>query len=1042
MTPRHLGSFGRSVVLLSLAAGACTEPGELGVRAEAITSGTPDVVVGPTGVVVDDVRQWVRDAAVSITWGCPDIVSHCSGVLVSPRVVLTNAHCVRPDPRPGFGGYSVTFSPINPAGVAEGGVPPPGSAPRTCVPVIHCETHPDSRATCFDTGTPESVNTDRDLAVLILEERVDHGLTGGRTQGYHAIPAHVRERDPVDVGEVEDPNAWDGHIIAHVGYGPIAESPLTVFGPVRMVVLQAVLVGDDRTHEWSSSITLGDRHGTHGDSGGPWFSARPTHGPAEVLAINTGTTGVEPGYDHGVRLTSQWIQSFLARFLGDHNAHYPGATVLIAGTEVWTGDVDVPPREEGFPRAVFGIEEADRIDPDGDGLVAGHDNCWGIHNPDQNVADPGGIGAPGAELRTCTTALGAPVTYSCLPTGLGLEADIDPDHDSIPSPCDNCPGAWNPWQEDCNGDGDGNACGIDRDFDGTTDDCDNCRSSNPDQANCNLDSELDRIARGVEAPSVVRGDICDPTPCGESRIGTRDDGATLFMDRLEVRPRTTRELGEIATGYRDCPCSVSSTNRLSTRRACSVPIVIEDPSGVPRFDGSGDCDINAIPVYDLPVEPQTWRWVTTTAGLNREAALRYDAHRPLLYDTSLHLASDVRRWGLLSHFPDAYPVVGLGSGDPIGLVFWTHTAGAPATTRELASNYLSGGIDGPLTFLPPGRFDARAGVPMGVPELCPACAASFPMAFAALPATGVPGLGGIQMMFGASTARAIDVSPSLSNLELPAVETWIAASDSPSAMPETGLRFVGLASGATGTASLLMLHAGALVDEKVDPCGQCLVLYAPPDLSLAGSEIPPAPRSGYSAVLSAAERRIWIAGGVDEAGESVPDLYEHDLARGTWLRLAGSSTLGTVRALAWSSVEHALFVIDETGESRAPRSLRLLRVAPGTGEIDEDVRWPRGTEARDFALTADPSGTLWLVVSDPARGTHAVLRMARPPGTRARAGHVLTGSATGDGTLVPGGVAASALGASVLVQTADGTVALGYRESDLRPGRGEPGRWL
>lgn len=173
------------------------------------------------------------------------------------------------------------------------------------------------------------------------------------------------------------------------------------------------------------------------DSGKVVF--RPTNTLVEFASINVDgsnfrliTPGDSPSYTlNGNKIVFLWF-----------NGQSLVSTIRIVNSD-GTNPIELTAESDGAafsPRAVF-------VDPDGDGVGAGCDNCPSVSNPDQANSDD---------------------------DSLGDACDLDDDNDGVSDGSDNCPINSNPSQLDTDGDEQGNACDIDDDNDGIDDAFDNC----------------------------------------------------------------------------------------------------------------------------------------------------------------------------------------------------------------------------------------------------------------------------------------------------------------------------------------------------------------------------------------------------------------------------------------------------------------------------------------------------------------------------------------------------------------------------------------
>ncbi|MCI5130854.1 MAG: hypothetical protein D3904_04875, partial [Candidatus Electrothrix sp. EH2] len=165
----------------------------------------------------------------------------------------------------------------------------------------------------------------------------------------------------------------------------------------------------------------------------------------------------------------------------------------------------------------FGLKtDPNNPDSDGDGIT---DAVEVNNGTDPTKSDTDGDGIDDGEDEYPITALQNPasLTYILLveqltpgggdkSTGLYSQRDLignrimlffepnliilDADSDGVVNQFDNCPGHFNPLQEDLDGDGKGDICDNDDDGDGVEDTLDNCMMvANPDQKNTDGDGE-------------------------------------------------------------------------------------------------------------------------------------------------------------------------------------------------------------------------------------------------------------------------------------------------------------------------------------------------------------------------------------------------------------------------------------------------------------------------------------------------------------------------------------------------------------------------
>jgi len=817
-----------------------------------------------------------------------------------------------------------------------------------------------------------------------------------------------------------------------------------------------------------------------GDDGGPLF-ANGLRGLA-IVGVAHGGAPVDPAFpvpmvDPGI---SAWI--------GVGN-YAPNRDWVQSNFDL-DGDTRIDTACGSLHRGINPIALTDpSSDPDGDGYITREDTCDDTYNPCQLTSDLDHDGVPddcdAAPLDADITdhrghsepdgdGDGIPDRADCQPTVFNCPFAEDADGDLVLDACDNCPDVFNPDQADLDGDMRGDACDacpgvasmidVDADHDTVDDACDNCLDLyNPLQENCNLDAE-----KAVPGAAVL-GDLCDPTPCGETTLGNTTLDGTLpsgrparivRMNRVLVDGRSTRHQ-PARTGFRFCPCSGAEVDDLLTRNACQGD----------QFDGTGFCAISDSGRYDDTDErlAAPWRQMvmdysvgTPTFDSEPREEARIDYRPPLEGTFRPDLAvewnqeADGLRWDTIFG-PEATP------GPELPGVLWTHTPGRvrhigglpgrdvrvdfPDDLRSLTSHYWSGVVAAPTEAPIPfpclhyvGPFLSNAG--------CPFCAPSFPAPFLALPGVFGSSCGApFEPPVVAIPDLPFDLGPLLpvdsGLLERPDLR-WLAPSEPMEWLPEGGTRLLALDSKLQTTVRLVETGQGLGLPSGGQTPPDCTILHTceivpPPQLqpaALGALALAASEPDDRVMVLSARREIFWTLEGVASSGED----REHTLApQGrvvahpldpAQLYSAQRLPLGHVLAATYRAQDDALYVLDELTHGRGWRAhteARLLRIdVSGTSAMQVVATWPRLSNNTRYALVAAPGDALWLAASaEPGVGAsvHVVVRL-EPADDDGRGDEDhddaaprwrVTAWAQGDGTLAEVQARADARGLSLVI---------------------------
>jgi hypothetical protein len=726
----------------------------------------------------------------------------------------------------------------------------------------------------------------------------------------------------------------------------------------------------------------------------------------------------------------------------------------------------VDPDGDGLPRASCRDEGSEvRVDtvavddPDGDYVPSSSDSCPSVYNPcqvgidsdadsvpddcDACPTDPGVAGPPWETLPDSEAVPdGVPDACDCTP--LFHTPWIDRDFDGHRDECDNCGSIPNIDQANCDfPDIEGDAC-DDEDRDGVLDVCgalDNCvGDANPavgeQQPNCNADAEeavlaaclLTGTPEDCPRSEYVRGDACDPTPCGDTLFAgaAAAPGGRVATDVIRVDAIADVDAPTQArTGFRFCRCpDVSGADTPEEREACVLAITL--PTGT-----VGGCDPLTAPLaYDNRLEePDSWRWTTVSftrvaaapgalpGGLNAEARTDHVRRSDGVFEEDL-----VARWRFeeadIPRWTSGGDVIPTGPGAFLDGVLLTHQPGAPtgppSWERLLSSHLESGTVRFPALPPPPAR-DCAPGYPVSFSNtLCPFCAASFPRPWA----VGLcgSGLGGLIDVAGLRLDPSILGAPPLP--DPPIDGGWLAPSEPLPALGRDSIRAVGFTAGPVVQRALV--EVGSQLVDLYTPCqvpGQC----------------DPLPLAARTAGAAAAPPILVLSGTRGELYTiDAEQLRAFDIRQEAWRDLASLPEPGRPLAATYDATREELIILDELSRRVGRRMIReaRLKALSVSGQCAPRVlaSFSRVTSNDRFALAVDVVGNLWVAAGLPVGRAHVLLELRRE-GDRVRTG----GFRAGAGRLARGDVLrVDPLGATFLVEDSRlGVTAVGVRAREL-----------